>query len=106
MVTKDTVIPDLPKGEEILKDPNEDVFNQKMRDLDKKAIELKEKVEEAKLKRKQVYEGGKIEGGNTTYRDLIIANIDEVKKVRSERKDYLEKLTALRDQQRALDEKK
>lgn len=53
-----------------------------MRELDRKAEEFKITIEENRYKKRQVYEGGKVEGSNVTYRDLITTNIDEVKKFR------------------------
>ena len=54
-----------------------------MKDLDRRAEELKASVEENRFKRNRVYEGGKIDGGDVTFKDLIMSNIEEVKKVRS-----------------------
>ena len=100
-VTLETKIPELPK--EILKEPSRDAFNQKMKDLDAEAEQLKITVEENKFKRRQVYEGGKVEGENITYREVITENIEEVKKIRSEKKEHLDKLNALKERQRVLD---
>jgi hypothetical protein len=46
----------------LLKEPSRDGFNNEMKALDKQAEELKITVEESKFKRRQVYEGGKVEG--------------------------------------------
>lgn len=54
-----------------------------MKDLDKKADELKVNVQAYRSQRNKVYEGGKVDGGDVTYRDLIMSNIEEVKKVRA-----------------------
>jgi hypothetical protein len=100
-VTLETKIPELPK--EILKEPSRDDFNKKMKDLDAEAEQLKITVEENKFKRRQVYEGGKVEGENVTYREVITGNIEEVKKFRADKKEHLDKLNALRDRQRDLE---
>ena len=87
----------------MLKEPSRDNFNNEMKALDKKAEELKITVEESKFKRRQVYEGGKVEGENVTYREVITENIEEVKKFRNEKKGHLDKLNALKDRQRAIE---
>jgi uncharacterized coiled-coil DUF342 family protein len=103
-VTVDTVLPELPK--DIIKEPSRDDFNKKMKDLDAEAEQLKITVEENKFKRRQVYEGGKVEGENVTYREVITENIEEVKKFRANKKDHLDKLNELRERQRELEGKK
>ena len=103
-VTVDTVLPELPK--DILREPSRDDFNKKMKELDAEAEQLKITVEENKFKRRQVYEGGKVEGENVTYREVITENIEEVKKFRSNKKEHLDKLNDLRDKQRDLESKK
>jgi|TARA_B110000305_G_C19428671_1_gene635054 hypothetical protein len=75
-------LPELPADSDIKKKPSKDVFDKKMRELDRKAEEYKITIEENRYKKRQVYEGGKVEGSNVTYRDLITSNIDEVKKFR------------------------
>ena len=77
-----------------------------MKDLDKKAEELKVNVEANRFQRNRVYEGGKVDGGDVTYRDLIMSNIEEVKKVRKEHRDHLDKLNELKDRQRELETEK
>ena len=75
----DTVIPELPTKEKMLKKPNWEDFEKEMRDLDQKAQELRASIDECHHKRSQVYQGGKREGEDVTFKDLIAKNIDEVK---------------------------
>lgn len=103
-VTVDTVLPELPK--DIMREPSRDDFNKKMKELDAEAEQLKITVEENKFKRRQVYEGGKVEGENVTYREVITENIEEVKKFRANKKEHLDKINELRDKQRDLESKK
>lgn len=65
-------------------------------------------VEANRYKRRQVYEGGKVEGmsGDVTYRELIATNIEAVKKVRSERREHLDQLNAIKERQRELENEK
>jgi hypothetical protein len=65
--------------------------------LKKRAEEFKITVEESKFKRRQVFEGGKLEGENITYREVITENIEEVKKFRNEKKGHLDKMNVLKD---------
>ena len=102
----ETALPELPAQADVLKRPVRDDFEKKMRDLDKRAEVLKVSVEANRYKRRQVYEGGKVEGGDVTYRELLATNIEAVKKVRSERREHLDQLTALKERQRELDNEK
>jgi uncharacterized coiled-coil DUF342 family protein len=77
-----------------------------MKDLDAEAEQLKITVEENKFKRRQVYEGGKVEGENVTYREVITENIEGVKKFRLEKKEHFDKLDVLRERQKELETKK
>jgi len=45
-----------------------------------------------------VYEGGKVEGLNVTFKDLIGDNIEEVKKFRNDKRGHLDKLNAFKEQ--------
>jgi hypothetical protein len=49
---------------------------------------------------------GKVEGENVTYREVITANIESVKKFRFDIKEHLDKLNVLRDRQKELEAKK
>lgn len=69
-VTDKADIPELPADSDIKKKPSKDVFDKKMRELDRKAEELKITIEDNRYKKRQVWEGGKVEGSNVTYRDL------------------------------------
>lgn len=71
-MTASTVIEELPSIADTLKKPSKDEFNKKMNALDKVIEEKKIIVERNKLIKRGVYEGGKIEGSNVTYRDSII----------------------------------
>lgn len=53
-----------------------------------------------------MYEGGKVEGQNVTYREVIAERIEEVKKFRAEKKQHLDRLNALKDRQREIETKK
>ena len=98
----DTEIPELPPASKIVKKPVHEDFQKKMRQLDERAGELKAIVEAARQQRTRVYEGGKVEGGEVTYREMIMTNIEDVRKVRAQHKEHLDKLNALKDRYRAL----
>lgn len=83
-VTLDTKLPPLPAPDKILKQPVRENFQKTMRDLDRRADELKANVESNRHQRSKVYAGGKVEGGDVGYRDLIMSKIDDVKKVRAQ----------------------
>lgn len=77
-----------------------------MSELDGKAAQLKTVIDESFNKRKQVYEGGKVEGENITFRDIIGRNIDEVKKLRDEKKAHLDKLMLVKDNMKKIEDMK
>ena len=103
VVALDTKIPELPAPDKIVKAPVREDFQKKMRELDRRAEELKASVEANRHQRSRVYEGGKVEGGEVTYRDLIMSNIEDVKKVRAQHREQLDKLNGLKDRQRELE---
>ena len=77
-----------------------------MNALDKIIEEKKLIVERNKLIKRGVYEGGKIEGSNVTYRDSIIEQGEEIKKIRNQRSALLDEMNKLKTRQRELDTKK
>lgn len=77
-----------------------------MRQLDSRADELKSGVEAARHQRNQVYAGGKAEGGDKTYKDDILGKIDDVRKARATHKEGVDKLNALKTEQRELENEK
>lgn len=69
-----------------------------MKELDDTANAKRIQIEDARLKRKHVYDGGKVEGNeNITYRDLLSTNIDDIKKMKSEQRVHFDKLNALKE---------
>jgi len=103
-VTIDEELPELPK--DIKSKPSRDEFDRQMKNLTKEADELRTAVEEAKFKRRQVIEGGKVEGSNVTYHDVISENIEEVKKFHAEKRGKFERLEQLKERQNELDRQK
>ena len=77
-----------------------------MRDLDKQAQDLRGTIDESHQKRSQVYQNGKRDGEDVTFKDLITKNIDEVKKLRNEKKVHFEKLNDLKHNQNTLETQK
>jgi uncharacterized coiled-coil DUF342 family protein len=99
-------VPELPAIEDIKKKPSKDEFDRKMKELDTTANQLRATIEDSRYKRRQVYEGGKVEGQNITFRDVLSTNIEAVKKVKNERRAKLDRLNVLKDRQRELDNSK
>jgi hypothetical protein len=105
-VGADTVIEELPSIADTLKKPSKDEFDRKMRALDKVIEEKKIIVEKNKAMKRGVFEGGKIEGTGTTYRDSILEQGAEIKKIRDQRRTLLDSNKALKERQNVLDAKK
>lgn len=59
-VSIDTVLPELPAAEDLIKMPNQDLFKKKMRDLDQAAENKKMTLEQSRYNKRQVFEGGKV----------------------------------------------
>lgn len=74
-----------------------------MRALTKEAEDLRVIIEENRYKKRQVIEGGKVDGSNVTYYDLISENIDEVKKIRNNKREKLDRLAHLKERFNQLD---
>jgi hypothetical protein len=77
-----------------------------MRALDKTIEEKKITVEKNKQMKRGVFEGGKIDGSNVTYRDSIIEQGEEIKKIRNTRRALLDQMNVLKDRQKELDTQK
>jgi len=77
-----------------------------MRVLDTKASELRGAIEENRSRRKLIYDGGKVEGKNVTYRDLVSTNIDDMKKFQQDRRGQLDKLNVLKNREKELQNQK
>jgi len=77
-----------------------------MNALDKVIDEKKIIVEKNKLIKRGVFEGGKIEGSNVTYRDSIIEQGEQIKQIRNQRRAHLDEMNKLKERQRELDVKK
>lgn len=73
-----------------------------MREQDEIAQNYREKMDDGKYKRKQVFEGGKIEGSNVTYKDLLNTNFDDVKKLRKDKSSKFDRLNELKNRERQL----
>lgn len=106
VVTADTKIPELPPPAKRVKKPRREDFQKKMRELDDRAAELRESVAANRRQRSRVYSDSKVDGADTTYREVLTSNIEDVKKVRAQQKGHLDKLNALKDRQRELEAEK
>lgn len=59
IVTAETVIPEMPKKEEILKQPSHETFEAEMAKIDQKIKLLRTQKENLHQKRREINEGGK-----------------------------------------------
>lgn len=76
-----------------------------MRELDDQANNLRAKIEDGKYRRKIVFDGGKVEDSGETF-EAISGKIDEIKKIRNEKREKLDKFKELGDKQKDLDNEK
>jgi len=76
-----------------------------MKELDDLANEKRIQIEDARIRRKQVLDGRKVEG-NDGSRGLLITNIEDIKKMKAEQRVHFDKLNALKDKERSLQDEK
>lgn len=76
-----------------------------MKELDDLANEKRIQIEDARIKRKQVLDGGRVEG-NDGSRGLLLTNIEDIKKMKAEQRVHFDKLNALKDKERSLQDEK
>jgi len=57
-------------------------------------------MDNGRYQRKQVYEGGKIEGSNITYKEVLSGNIEDVKQIKAERRIKIDRLNELKNRER------
>jgi len=77
----------------VKKKPSKDEFERKMKELDENAAKFKAISEDAKYRRKNVFDGRKDTGPNESYREIISSNIEEVKKFQKDKSDKIERIT-------------
>ena len=77
-----------------------------MKELDTQAVKWREQCEENRYKRQQVYDGGKVDGSNVTYREVLTKDIEEIKKIKNQRKTQIDRVKELNNRQRELDGEK
>lgn len=94
-------MPELPT--DIKKKPSKDEYDNQMKQMDAQANELRIKIEELRHNRKMVFEGGRGDATDS-YHDLISSNIEEVKKIRNEKRGKLERMNELKQKQIELDQ--
>lgn len=99
-------MPELPAAGKIVKKPVREEFQKKMRELDDRAAELRASVDANRRQRSRIYGEGKVEGGDITYKEVLSSNIEDVKKVRAQHREHLDKLNGLKDRQRELEAEK
>ena len=96
-------VPELPPMDEIKKRPSRDEFDRKMKEMTAQALKWKEQSDENRLKRQMIYDGGKVDGSNVTYRDLLSKDIEEIKKHKNQRREQIDRVKELNTRQRELD---
>lgn len=76
-----------------------------MRELDDEANKYRARIEDARYRRKQIYDGHQADGNDGAY-ELISGNIEEVKKIRNDKREKIDRLNILKDRMNELDKEK
>ena len=96
----------MPVGDALMKKPNNEKYRHTMEEYDRKAEELRVSIHSNIQKKKGVFMGATIGSSSKTYRENINLNIDEVKKLRDQKRKLLDELNGMKDEMRELDSKK
>ena len=74
------------KKEDILKQPSHEQFEEEMAKLDQKIKELRTKKEDLHQKRREIIDGGKMQGSSMTYREVLSQKINSMKEVNNKKR--------------------
>lgn len=88
-VTMETVVPETIPKDQRKKNPEKADFDNKMRNFDAQIETIKSKIAGLIQKKKEVLDGGKMQGSSVTFKDFIKGKIEELKAIR-DKKNVLE----------------
>jgi len=71
----------MPEKSEILKQPSHEAFEEEMAKLDQKIKQLRTQKEDLHQKRREIIDGGKMQGSSMTYREVLSSKINSLKEV-------------------------
>ena len=108
-VTLDMEVAEMPTKEQLIKNPVKEAFDKKLADLDTKINHLRANQKNLHTKRKEVIDGGKVNGGNMTYRETLTTKINALREVNAKKrslqtqmKEHSEQLDLLEAEKRTL----
>lgn len=96
----------MPTKEEILKFPSKEVFDEEMAKLDKKIKELRQQKDELCDKRREVIDGGKVQGSSMTYRETFNLKLNSLKEVNQRKRDCQGQLKQITEELETLEGEK
>ena len=79
--TKETEIEEAPPLKDRLREPSKAEFDKEMATEDVKINERRAKQNDLRKKRREIIDGGRVSGGDMTYREALSSKISELKEV-------------------------
>ena len=79
--TKETEIEEAPPLKDRLREPSKAEFDKEMATEDAKINERRAKQNDLRKKRREIIDGGRVSGGDMTYREALSSKISELKEV-------------------------
>ena len=74
-----------------------------MKDLDNKIQAIRDKINALSNKKKETREGGKVQGSQLTYREVLNQKIEEIKGLRDQKRMFYNEKNAIGDKIKALE---
>lgn len=105
-VTATTELPQLPPKDQILKQPVKEVFEEEMARLDLKIKELRTTKDELHSKRREIIDGGKMQGSSMTYREHLSGKINELKEINIKKRECKDNVKGVKEELEVLDNEK
>jgi hypothetical protein len=86
-----------------LKEPVKEEYEKKMKDLDNKIQAIRDKINNLSNKKKETREGGKVQGSQLTFREVLNQKIEEIKGLRDQKRMLYNEKNAIGDKIKAIE---
>lgn len=96
----------MPAKDAILKLPAKEAFEEEMAKLDLKIKELRNTKEDLHTKRREVIDGGKVQGSSMTYREVLSGKINELKAINAKKRSCQDAVKAVSEELDVLETEK
>lgn len=86
-----------------MKEPVKEEYEKKMKDLDNKIQAIRDKINNLSNKKKETREGGKVQGSQLTFREVLNQKIEEIKGLRDQKRMLYNEKNAIGDKIKAIE---